>query len=247
MFNPEMTYRFEHKVTFYECDLGLRMKPSALLRVLQQGGENQLVDMGLGYETLRDKYSMAFLVSRMIMDIDRMPQNNETFTVETCPMGAAGSQFFRQANAVDGEGNVMVRLYTSWTLYDPAAHKVLRPKQFPVELPGGELEIDTKEFKLKIERGEAVGKRPVVYSDLDSNGHMNNAIYFDVICDMLPLEELKQASPRRIRLVYDQQALPGTDLELYCDASVQGEYRLTGMQQDHRCFEAEVIFPGNQQ
>lgn len=242
MFNPEMTYRFTHKVTFYECDLGLRMKPSALLKVLQQGGENQLTEMGLGYETLRDKHSMAFLVSRLIMEIDRMPQNNESFTIETCPMGSAGSQFFRQANAVDAEGKVMVRLYTSWSLYDPNAQKVLRPKQFPIELQGGELEIDPKEFKLKFEQGEAVGRRPVVYSDLDSNGHMNNAVYFDVICDMLPLQKLKETSPKRIHLVYDQQALPGVDLELFCDSSEENLYRLTGSQRDHRCFEAEVTF-----
>lgn len=242
MFNPEMTYRYDHRVTFYECDLGLRMKPSALLRVLQQGGENQLTAMGLGYETLRDKYSMGFLVSRLIMEIDRMPQNNQVFTIETCPMGSAGSQFFRQANAVDEQGNVMVRLYTSWSLYDPAAQKVLRPKQFPVELNGGELEIDPKEFKLKFEQGEAVASRPVVYSDLDSNGHMNNAVYFDVICDMLPLERLKEQSPRRIHLIYDQQALPGAALELFCDNSRQDVYRMTGRQQDHRCFDAEVRF-----
>ncbi len=242
MFNPEMTYRFEHKVSFYECDLGLRMKPAALLRVMQQGGEDQLTGMGLGYETLRDKYSMAFLVSRLIMDIDRMPQNNEVFAIETCPMGSAGSQFFRQANALDKEGNVMVRLYTSWALYDPNAQKVLRPKQFPVELRGGELEIDPKAFKLKAEEGEPAGSRPVVYSDLDSNGHMNNAVYFDVICDMLPLERLKQQSPRRIHLVYDQQALPGLELQLFCAAPEENLYSLTGRQQDHRCFEAQVTF-----
>lgn len=241
MFNPQMTYRFEHKVSFYECDLALRMKPAVLLRVMQQGGEDQLVSMGLGYETLRDRYSMAFLVSRLIMEIDRMPQNNETFTVETCPMGSAGSQFFRQANALDAAGNVLVRLYTSWTLFDPAAGRVLRPKQFPIELQGGTLEIDPKAFRLKAGETCPAGRRPVVYSDLDSNGHMNNAVYFDVICDMLPLEQLTAQSPRRIHLVYDQQALPGVPLELFCGR--EGDcWTLAGRQQDHGCFEAQVNF-----
>lgn len=242
MFDPAMTYRFEHQVSFYECDLALRIKPAVLLRVMQQGGEDQLVGMGLGYETLRDTYSMGFLVSRLIMEIDRLPMNNEVFTVETCPMGSAGSQFFRQANVVDAAGSPIVRLYTSWTLFDPAAGRVLRPKQFPIDLKGGTLEIDHKEFRLRQEPGDPVGRRPVVYSDLDSNGHMNNAVYFEVLCDMLPLELLQERHPRRIHLVYDQQAVPGTDLELYLGRDEAGRYCLAGRQQDHGCFEAQVTF-----
>ena len=243
MFQPDWTYQSGHQVTFYECDCALRMKPSALLRVLQQAGEDQLVSMNMDYERLYHEYHMAFLVSRLIMDIERMPKNNEQLRIETCPMGSAGSQFFRETHAVDAQENAIVKLYTSWTLYDPHAGKVLRPKAFPLDLNGGTMEIDPKEFKLKIELGEPAGCRPVVYSDLDSNGHMNNAVYLDVVCDMLPLEALKKAPPRRIRLAYDHQALPGVDLALYKDQPAAGQYLLTGMQEDRRCFEAEVIFP----
>lgn len=241
MFDPKMTWKYCHRVNFYECGPALRMKPAALVRVMQQGGEDQLAALGLGYETLLEKHSMAFLLSRMILEIDRMPQNNEEILLETCPMGAAGSQFFRQTNALDGEGNELVRLYTSWTLFDPAARRVLRPSRFPADLGGGTLEIDPREFKLKVEPGTPAGLRPVVYSDLDSNGHMNNAVFLDVVCDLLPLEKLLAQSPRRIRLVYDQQALPGQELALF--RAAEGEvFRLSGSQQNRRCFEAEVTF-----
>ena len=241
MFDPNMTYRTTHRVEFYECDLALRMRPAQLLRVLQQVGEDQLSAMGLDYETLHRDHSMAFLVSRLIMEIDRMPHNGEEIILETCPMGDAGSQLFRQTNALDGQGKELVRLYTSWTLYDPAAQRVLRPKSFPADLQGGRLDFDPKAFKLKLQPGQPAGRRPVVYSDLDSNGHMNNAVYLDVICDLLPLQTLRQQSLWRIHLAYDHQALPGTDLELFCGR--EGEcYSITGCQQDHRCFEAQVNF-----
>lgn len=241
MFHPKGTFSLTHHVDFYECDLALRMRPSNLVRVLQQAGEDQLSSLGMSYHTLKDRHGMGFVTSRVILQIYRMPTAEETITVETCPMGSKGSQLFRQARALDSSGSLLADFYTSWALVELETMKILRPQAFPLEMTCGELEIDPKEFRFRTTAGEEVGVRPVRYSDLDANGHVNNAVYYDIICDMLPLEKLKQAAPARICLCYLHQAVPGQQLQLLC-CQEQGEYHLAGKHGEETCFEARVAF-----
>jgi len=181
---------------------------------------------------------MAFLVSRLMLQVGRMPVLGQQLQVSTCPLGTRGAQFFRETDAISG-GETLVKLYTSWTLFDPAARKILRPDAFPKAVVNGVLDIDPHELRFATQKGGLAGRRPVRYSDLDPNGHVNNAAYFDIICDMLPLEALRRAAPRRVCLYYDHEALPGQDLCLY-QAEANGEYHLMGEQGEHRCFEARV-------
>lgn len=239
MFHPEGTFTLFHHVDFYECDLALRMRPANLVRVLQQAGEDQLSSLGMNYHTLKDQHGMGFVTSRVILEIDRMPTAEEDITVETCPMGSKGSQFFRQAQARDSQGNILARFYTSWTLVELETMKILRPQAFPLEMTCGELEIDPKEFRFRTTVGQPAEVRPVRYSDLDANGHVNNAVYYDIICDLLPLEKLKENAPKRICLCYAHQAVPGRELELLRCVE-EGEYHLVGRQGDQTCFEARV-------
>ena len=83
MFHPEGTFTLARHVDFYECDLALRMRPSNLVRVLQQAGEDQLSSMGMNYHRLKDLHGMGFVTSRVILEIDRMPTAEENITIET--------------------------------------------------------------------------------------------------------------------------------------------------------------------
>ena len=56
--------------------------------------------------------------------------------------------------------------------------------------------------------------RQVKYSDLDSNSHVNNAVYADIVCDTLPLDWLVEREIKKFGIMYQKEALAGQVIEL---------------------------------
>lgn len=242
MFNPKGTFREQLHVGFYECDFCLRQRPAALIRRVQESGEKQLESLGMGYKEVLKRHSQVFLLSQLILRINRLPLEGEEVELSTCPMGSKGARFYREATVTSGDGERLASIYTSWSLFDPAARQVLRPSAFPYELENGVLDIDYREFRFKTPQGAPIGERVVRYSDLDSNGHMNNAVYFDVICDALPLELLRERMPSEISIYYQHEAAPNTCMSLCRADETDDVVYLYGEVEGRRCFESRVVF-----
>ena len=63
--------------------------------------------------------------------------------------------------------------------------------------------------------GEAVrSARTPVYSELDVNGHVNNARYADWLCDALGLETMRDLRVKDMRLSYAAEIRPGQEMDL---------------------------------
>jgi acyl-ACP thioesterase len=95
----------------------------------------------------------------------------------------------------------------------------------------------------KPERPEAViscGLRPVRYSDLDMNGHMNNIKYMDILCDALKLEERKGFFLKSAALHYVGQTMPGQTLALETGELPNGHIYISGSAEGKRTFEASA-------
>ena len=84
----------------------------------------------------------------------------------------------------------------------------------------------------------SIGKRKIVYSDLDYNMHMNNTKYPDMLVDFLP-------TPERVRvtgmsLAYYQEAHFGDTVTVYCADAGDGVYYFRTVKGDIICLEAMV-------
>ncbi len=228
-------------VEFYDCDPYLRQRPSQLVRRMQQQGENQLLGWGMGYEKMRSEHGMVFLLSRMMLNIRRLPASGESITLQTCPMGSKGSQLLRECVALGEEGELLCSLHTSWALYDINAGRIVRPSACPIQYESGTMSIAPDELRIKVEKGEMCREREVVYSDLDPNRHINNAAYLDIMCDLMPPQEMENCPPKQISIYYQQEAKWGETLSLYISKNENG-HDIVGEVGDRPCFEGRIKF-----
>lgn len=183
------------RLTSFDIAATRKMKYSMVLRLLQEAAGRQLEESGLSYSALRERYGMVFLLVAVSMRIHRMPDYGETVEAETWFCGLKGVKFARGLRIRSG-GTVCVELGSQWVLADPDTHHILRPARFPKPeampvKPDDPLPVPVEKQRRGVLFGGetpvlCAGKRLVRYSDIDSNGHMNNAVYADIICDFFP-------------------------------------------------------------
>lgn len=227
-----------------ECDLTHRMSLSNIMRHTQQMGSDHIAREGITYERMQHD-GMVFLVNKMLITITRRPSYAERLRLITVPRVPKGAQFIRDTYFDTENGERLVEASISWILADPRTHRILRPSAF--DIYGFEMFPNDGEYitAYRIKKPDAAGvrhMRQIKYSDLDSNSHVNNAVYADIVCDTLPLEWLAEREIARFGIMYQREATVGQVIELETAQVSPKAYYVGGVVGGGRCFEAEINF-----
>ncbi|MDD3193700.1 MAG: thioesterase [Oscillospiraceae bacterium] len=226
-----------------EADLHRRMKLSAALRHMQDAASRHLDALGYPYEKLMASHQV-FLLSRMEVLFEGSPQPEQQVTVRTRPHPPKGVFFLRETQ-LTADGTAPILGKAAWILADYETHQVLRPSSFGWAYPFDPVDFDNAIARQRIPEpadAAALGTRPIRYSDLDGNRHVNNAVYGDMICDFLPAVWMKGRPIRKATLLYEHEAFLGDELRITgCQIGPDSWY-LGGHRGEERCFAAEVVF-----
>ena len=242
-----MPREFTKQITVIEpeCDITKRMSLANIMRHAQQMGSYHLHEVGIGYNRMYED-GMVFFVSKMLITIHRRPGFDEPLLLTTVPKKPKGAQFIRDTYFDTISGERLVEVSIAWLLVDPQEHKILRPSKF--DRYGIEMFPNDGEYitGYRIRRPEGPGERhlrQVKYSDLDYNFHVNNAIYSNIVCDLVPLEILLEREIASFGILYQKEARAGQviDLELVC-AEDGDTFYVGGRLGEARCFESEIKF-----
>lgn len=204
----------KHFIDYSMVDNAYNLKLSALLRLMQNAATAHYDSLGLGRMKLI-KDGVVFLLSKIALKINRMPKADETLNLTTWEYGVKGAYFVRNFNFAVGEEKDAVVAQTLWVSANPNTHAIVRPSDFPYPINENPTEVDVTAGKVT-ERGmDEVykTKRAVRFSDLDCNGHMNNAVYADICADVL-FECLGEVSVREFSVNYNRESKVGDTLTL---------------------------------
>lgn len=238
-------YSIEVRVPVSECDIKNRWKFSCILRRMQEISSLHLEAVNAGYQELWEE-GYVFLLSKILLRAARRPLAGEKLRIVTWPIPPKGAQFLRNVSFYDEAGCEIIYSQSAWILADPHSHRVYRPVEYPYRIPyeDGPFTAEAAGLRWKAPEGlEAAGERAVRYSDLDNNGHMNNAVYGDIICDFLPFEELSSREISVLKIRYVHEARHGDRLAVFSGKKEDtgGRY-LMGERCGEKCFEAEVEY-----
>ena len=139
-------YKEDFTVRSYQTDLNARMKPSAILEVMQEAAGQHSERLGLGRSALLAK-NTAWVLTRVEVDMDRYPAFEETFSVETFPMPVRRCFFPRYFIFRDSNGIEIGRAATLWVLLDLGTRSMTKldvvkalmrefGKEVPVDISG---------------------------------------------------------------------------------------------------------------
>lgn len=229
-------------ISFSLCDFTERLKPSALLGITSDLAGEDYGDRGLPHDRLLNE-GFVFLVSRVRFRLRRNVRAEERIRLITYERKTAGPFCIRDYIVQDSAGESVIAGRSAWILCDPESRRILRPSSFPYPIQNHEdIEIDVGEpDKLRLPgKMERIGERKVVYSDLDGNGHVNNSVYGDMACDVLPMELFK-GNITDFAINFVKEAKPGDTIALFGGRDEDSRF-VAGYLGESLCFECAFTF-----
>ena len=215
-------------------------KPGALQDMMQECGNMHSQQLKLSRDDLPG--STVWVLLKAFLRLNRPVLRAEEVTVSTWYRGSAGAQVYRDYDVHIG-GEQVGEAMTAWVMFDLGKQFPVRPKisneaeliytpPQPKTLVLGKPERPAETFEC--------GTRPVRYSDLDMNGHMNNIKYMEIVCDTLKLEEREGVFLKSAALHYAAQTMPGQTLVLKTGELDGGRVYVSGTADGRLTFEAAV-------
>ncbi|MDD3119363.1 MAG: thioesterase [Victivallales bacterium] len=186
-----MILRETFKVRTRELDRDGRLKLSAVADYLQEAAARHTNSRGIGMFQLRSR-NRFWVLSRLRIDLTDYPVWNESVTVETWPKGSRLVVAARDFRLTGADGRPLGVATSQWLLLNAATRKPgsleIVTTAFP-QLPEVPPAIDAPPPKVpRLPRYDHQIIRKPGFSDIDLNGHLNNARYFDWVVDALPPE-----------------------------------------------------------
>ena len=236
----ESRYSLKMKVTSYDVGISRTLKPSSVLKIMQEVAGRHLEQGGLNYEYMREQ-GIVFLLVKLSVSVTKMPGCGDDIKVETWFSCVKGVKYVRDFRFTDDKGNVLIEALTYWVIVNPDTHKILRPSSFPFEMPCEDVRnINADILHINLPKFvQSMGSRIVRWSDIDCNSHMNNAVYADIICDFYP-DGLGKKEIRRFQIDFDGEAELGDKISIKTTAGEHGMAVYEGTIGERRCFKALV-------
>lgn len=224
-----------------------RMKTAWLLACLQEvAGEHcELLGASNGEYNGRNLF---WAVTRHKVEITRLPGAKERITLQTWPCPTTRVAYPRATVAYDEQGNELFRAMSLWVLMDADSRAMILPGKSGVLVEGITTgrEIDNPVSLAPAAGGQWVS-RPVRYTDLDVNGHMNNTQYLNWVEDLLPSAFHRDHAAREFSICYLSEAKEDQILNLKWELGEDLRVDATcpdpeDPEKTHRIFAAKVMY-----
>ncbi|MBR5295835.1 MAG: hypothetical protein IKU24_04515 [Clostridia bacterium] len=203
----------KHFFEGYELTAAGTVRPSSIMRRLQEIAGRDLDSFGVTYQDLRDR-NMAFVISKIAIDFQRPLYEKVLYTITTSAQETHGATFPRSFVISDEKG-VVCRVNSLWALLDFEKRKLLRATalgddlvHFPDLSDGLSCERLFKPKDQEMIFGET---RKVYASMLDRNHHLNNCNYADLATDLFPEQ---CGSEKEIHITFQKEARLADEINL---------------------------------
>ncbi len=162
----------------------------------------------------------TWVLSRIVVEMERMPMAGETITLSTWVESAIRLFTYRNFAIHDAQGKAIGYARSIWAMIDTQTRKpadlltfrdgellqwACTEEEAPCPIAGFE--------RMKIKDAAEARKVDTHYSDVDINGHINSVKYIEHIIDLFDKDTLKPGI-RRLDIAYKTEAYWGDTLTL---------------------------------
>lgn len=238
------TFHNETTVYFSQCSKNKKLAINELLKLTSDTAVEDYKQRGLSRDILME-HGFYILVSRCAFKFFELPHENQKIEIITWEEKPDPLQLYRGYKIIDSDGKVLVNGYSSWLVVDANARRIVPTKNFTLREPF-DVKTDNdcmKPGKIIIpNEKKLIDERIIRSSDIDANGHTNNARYGAFIMDALP-EEYQEKEFTDFRINYSKEAMYGQKLKIYAVfADADKKIFITGETESGTSFEAELYY-----
>ncbi len=203
-----------------------------LLGCMQTTADLHVDSHRLGWKDLHAK-GCFWAIYRMGLRINRLPRKYDHITVRTWANPPQGIFQPRSFEVVDQQGDVYLYAQSLWIILDDKSFQPITIESVMdtdvVSLLGGDHSFPIP-LKVPLAKGETVFPavtRNVLYSDIDTNLHVNNTVYARWVLDSIPAEFLQSHRLSEMILNYVQQAHLGDTYDVAMTSMSEGRIATT--------------------
>lgn len=214
--------KFEQKLSIpcYLFGIDGRLRPAAFFDLAQEAAVSGSAMVGAPDWVLKSR-DVAWILVRMHVRYENLPKVYSKALLQTWHSGVSGPLFTRDFRMTDESGELLVKATSSWALMEVSTRSLAKAERI-FDLLGPEPQcqervLDSDAPKIIWPRGKealSVASHRVVYSDIDYNGHANNARYPVWAFDALPQEEIKGRRITDFFINYNRELHLGETTEL---------------------------------
>ena len=214
-------YKKVFAVSNNDVDKRFKLKVSAIFRYFQDVALKATETLGVDSISL-SKRNIDWVITRMSVEIKRLPDCNEEITVHTYPGKDMAMLYPRYFFVTDSKGEVIIRSASIWALINNETRKVIVDRDVISKLPP-----ETHESQMALpekialpENSNFIEKRTIHYSDLDFNSHMNNVRYVELLMDTHDSAFYETHRLESITLNYMKEIKEKETVDIFTDASI---------------------------
>ncbi|GEM_PF-3988475 len=202
------TYEASYRVSEYDCNSLGELTPFKVIQWMMMTSEKHQAH--LGAESIINSHHLVWFVIEQTLEVNRWPKVNDTVVVKTIPHSF--NQFFAYRNfeMYDEEGELIVTNKATFGVVNPDSRQIVRIT--PDMMKSYESEFLRKPPKRT--RYPAVIEPyvhydyQVRYSDIDRNQHVNNAVYFRLVDNVMKYDQHQEYQLKSLKLRYDKETPP---------------------------------------
>lgn len=157
------------------------------------------------------------------IDFLKIPKNNEALKISTEVIGHVG--FFIVRNFKVYGDDLLINANSVWTIIDDKSRSIMRiPKKLTEEFT----KIKRSDLNLyipTIDQPDVMDLKDTItpsQKDIDSNGHVNNAVYFKWLQNTIPNYTSEKLIGKKLKVLYKKEILPNEEVCLSSKAVEDG-------------------------
>ena len=211
-------YTEKHTIPCYDTDAAWRLKPTSFMNMAQEAAGCHAVYLGFGYDDLI-KTNTAWILSRVHVEFIDTPKWREEITLNTWHKGLNRLFFLRDFVLTDNEGRERVKATTSWLVLNLETRRLVRdPKLMEDGTICAENALETPADKVQMPKDvepELVRTHHVSYSDIDTNGHTNNAMYMQWSMNSVGYDITSTRPVKEFTINFNHETKAGDHVDIY--------------------------------
>ncbi|MCA1926803.1 MAG: hypothetical protein LDL13_04935 [Calditerrivibrio sp.] len=195
-----MIYEFNYSVNYRDVDVSRFLRLDSLVSLLQESAilHSEFVGFDVDY---MERYNVGWVLNKFAISIYEYPFLRENITIKTWSRGLKSFRAFRDYEVFKG-GKMIAHATSYWFFVDTKRKRVVKVPDDVQKMYGYHdittgVQINDTEPHL-IDDVYFEKHQVIRYSDIDSNGHLNNVVYLNMLQDTLVANGLE----RKIREYY---------------------------------------------
>ncbi len=226
----------------YECDMQNRLSPGAALRRVQQISTGHCTAHGLTEQVYLDTHTV-FLLAKTELVFHQPILVNTSITLITEAYAPVRASFLRKVSFCDAHGETLAQAHSVWVLVDTNTRRIMRRP--PDDIARFFAQNEAKAADISIEKTADI--LPVAditarYTMCDQNGHINNTVYADILCDTTDAALFAHTYLQKAVIAYHSEVPLGKRFTVNRGALSDTAFYYSGISDAANHFEANLYF-----